>query len=360
MKMVVSLFGLFLILGVAQGGVFKSGPAIIEDLRNAQPPSSRIVAGWEAEEGQFPYQVSVRMVGANAVVTSCGGSILHEQWVLTAAHCLANCDTFVVRFGLTNLTRPEHIVESTLKHIHPEYIEIIAGVQRDDIALIEFTRPIPFSANVQPIRLMNSAQKNTNYAGVTMIASGFGLTDDPWNGGTGSEVLRWVLQRGISNAECRLWYNAQNVQDPIICSQFYNNTSQSTCQGDSGGPLVFVDADDKLTQIGVVSFGSMWGCNHPVPSGYVRPGYYHDWLQNVTGMNFDWSFSSEDDGSSSSEEDDVTSAPEEDDVTSAPEEDDVTSAPEEDDVTSAPEEDDVTSAPEEDDVTSAPEEDDSA
>lgn len=58
---------------------------------------------------------------------------------------ISSCDTFVVRFGLTNLTRPEHIVESTLKHIHPEYIEIIAGVQRDDIALIEFTRPIPFS-----------------------------------------------------------------------------------------------------------------------------------------------------------------------------------------------------------------------
>lgn len=84
-------------------------------------------------------------------------------------------------------------------------------------------------------------------------------------------------------------------------------------------------------------------------TGYVRPGHYHDWLQDVTGMNFDWSFSSEDDGSNSSEEDDVTSSSEEDDVTSAPEEDDVTSAPEEDDITSAPEDDDVTNAPEEDD-----------
>lgn len=49
-------------------------------------------------------------------------------------------------------------------------------------------------------------------------------------GGSGSEVLRWVLQRGISNEECRIWYNAQTVQDPIICSQYYNNTSQSACQ----------------------------------------------------------------------------------------------------------------------------------
>jgi hypothetical protein len=53
--------------------------------------------------------------------------------------------TFVVRFGLTNLTRPEMIVESTRKYIHPRYNEVQAGVQPDDIAMVGMDKEIPFS-----------------------------------------------------------------------------------------------------------------------------------------------------------------------------------------------------------------------
>ncbi|KAJ8712906.1 hypothetical protein PYW08_008210 [Mythimna loreyi] len=281
------LLGLFFILGYVQGGVFSPEPTVIEDLPDYQ--SSRIVVGLPAVEGQIPYQGSLRMVNSIGSVSSCGCSLIHNKWVLTAAHCLANRITFVVRFGLTNLTRPEVLVESSNKYIHPEYDEIRAGVQTADLALVGLDQAIEYSDNVQPSRLMSRAQKNVNFGGVRMIVSGFGRTDDLWNGGAASEILLWTLQRGVSNAECLSWYpNSQVIKEPTICAGYYDQQFQSSCQGDSGGPLTFEDLDGKRTQVGIVSFGSSSGCNTPFPSGYVRPGHYHDWFTEVTGIDFDW------------------------------------------------------------------------
>uniref|UniRef100_A0A2H1V7Z9 SFRICE041909.2 n=2 Tax=Spodoptera frugiperda TaxID=7108 RepID=A0A2H1V7Z9_SPOFR len=283
------LLGLLLVAGYASAAVLNADPAIIEDLRDAEPSGSRIVQGWPAEEGQIPYQGSLRMVSPVGAVSSCGCTLIHHEWVLTAAHCLANRISFVVRFGVTNLTRPEILVESTHKHIHPDYDEIRAGVQTADLALLGLDHYIPYSANVQPSRLMSRAQKAINYAGVRMIVSGFGRTDDLWNGGAASEILLWTWQRGVSNEDCLSWYpTSQVIKDETICSGSYDHPSQASCQGDSGGPLTIEDADGKRTQVGIVSFGSTAGCNSPFPSGFVRPGWYHDWFTEVTGIDFDW------------------------------------------------------------------------
>ncbi|KAJ0173310.1 hypothetical protein K1T71_011486 [Dendrolimus kikuchii] len=261
----------------------------IIDMQNEQSSSSRVVGGWPAEDTQIPYQVSLRMVGPTGGVSSCGGSIIHHEWILTAAHCLANRITFVVRLGLTNLTRPEYIVESANKYIHPEYDEIRAGVQTADIALVGLDDWIPYSTTIQPCRLQNSEQKNINYEGVRLVVSGYGRTDDLWNGGTASEILLWTFLSGVSNEYCLSWYpNSQVIKEQTVCAAYYNETSQSSCQGDSGGPLTKVDEDGAPTMIGVVSFGSSAGCNSPWPAGYVRPGHYHDWFLEVTGINFDW------------------------------------------------------------------------
>ncbi|XP_028168073.1 uncharacterized protein LOC114358337, partial [Ostrinia furnacalis] len=84
---------------------------------------------------------------------------------------------------------------------------------------------------IQPCRLQNSQQKNLDYTGVRFTVSGYGRTDDLWNGGAASEILLWVHLRGITNEECRRWYGGSPiVQDQTICAEYYNNTAQSSCQ----------------------------------------------------------------------------------------------------------------------------------
>ncbi|XP_026730856.1 collagenase-like [Trichoplusia ni] len=281
------IVGVLAVLGLVQGG-FDSDVVNIESLRNG---GERIVGGWEAEDGQFPYTVSIRMVGATGGVGACTGSVLNNQWILTAAHCLARRFTYVVRVGLTNITLPEYIIdrERDSAVIHETYNHDTTAVQTHDIGLLDLGISIPYSETIQPIRIQSSKRQQLEYGNLQLILSGYGRTDDWWAGGIVPEVLYWVYQRGITQAECFTWYpNSQTMGPFTMCSQYYNNTNQNACTGDSGGPLTVVDVDGQVTQVGIMSFGSQRGCNTTHPQGFVRPDMYQDWIEKHTGISFDW------------------------------------------------------------------------
>nr|ABU98623.1 protease [Helicoverpa armigera] len=278
---------------------------------------SRIVSGWEAEVGQLPHQLSLRMVSPGGDVSSCGGTIIHSQWGLTAAHCTAGRVTIVIRAGTVNLTQPSAIFETEKYYNHPLYNEAFAWiVQPNDIGLLEFGRALVFSDTIQPIRLQRTAGKDDVYENAQAVASGWGRT---WTGGSSPENLNWVYLRITTNADCLAAFGGSSIiQASTICARGYNVTSQSTCQGDSGGPLTTIDIDGKVSQVGVTSFVSGTGCHTDFPAGFVRPGFYHEWFEQLTGINFDWDYE---------EPATTTAAPESEEVTtSEPESEEVTTA----------------------------------
>ncbi|XP_035448773.2 collagenase [Spodoptera frugiperda] len=284
---VLYLLGLFLVVGLAQCEPAEPEIAYIEDSLRG----SRIIDGWVAVNGQFPHTVNIRSVGDTGLVSACTGSILTNVWILTAAHCLARRYTHIVRLGDVDISTPGYMLESQERYIHHGYDLEETSVQTDDIAVLKLDRYIPYNDYIQPIRLQSSQRNSMEYTLMQLVQSGYGRTDDWWAPGSiVPDNLRWTYQRGLSMLVCRSWYPHSQVIDDrkTICAQFYNDTRQNPCTGDSGGALTIEDIDGKPTQIGIMSFGSARGCSSHNPSGHVRPEYYHSWLEEVTGISFDW------------------------------------------------------------------------
>ncbi|OWR55112.1 serine protease 24 [Danaus plexippus plexippus] len=262
-------------------------PGFLEDIDNKEAWDARIVSGWKAYPGQHPHMVSLRMVNNVGTVQACGGSIVSRQWIITAAHCTAAQVSLLVRAGVTNLTRPEIFTETQEYYMYPTYNPTNPGlVQPNDIAMVKLQISLTYSQYLKPIRIQSSVDAHKDYDNLIVYASGFGRT---WTNGPTTEHLLWVYLRGVSNAACTNIFTSKYVTENTVCAKFFNVTSQSICQGDSGGPLVHVSSENAHTLVGVSSFvaASPIGCHSGVPGAFIRPGAFHSWFTQISGIDFE-------------------------------------------------------------------------
>ncbi|XP_058457220.1 brachyurin-like [Malaya genurostris] len=255
----------------------------LQQLREKSIPNHRIINGEEAAPGQFPYQTLTLSFFANGQSGLCGGTLLSNNFVMTAAHCvvfenLATHGTSIL--GAINRLEEEatqqRIAFGTIT-VHPNYI---ASLLRNDIAVIELATPAVFNDYVQPVRLPATSDERT-FAGMTGIISGFGRTTDE-TGSPVSSVLMHTSNPILSNADCQaiwgtIWVGAQN-----ICLS--PEGARTTCHGDSGGPLTIVDDDGLTVQVGVTSFVHSNGCVTSFPAGFVRTSHYLTWIGESTDV----------------------------------------------------------------------------
>lgn len=153
-----------------------AAPTVSFERRRTSKTTTRIVNGNMATHQQFPWFASVRAYTSRGLQSVCGGSLLSDEWVLTAAHCTHGYTTFNLGFGSRNLNRP--FISLTSQHFieHRRYNQ---HTLNNDIALIRLPMPIIFTQFVQSIRLpaltqAMSGQFNTNQARVC----GYGRTSD--------------------------------------------------------------------------------------------------------------------------------------------------------------------------------------
>ncbi|KAH8376258.1 hypothetical protein KR200_003029, partial [Drosophila serrata] len=242
-------------------------------LRAAPSQEGRITHGENARTDQFPYQVGLSLkVGSSSAW--CGGSLIGNEWVLTAAHCTDGVDSLEVYLGSTVRSSPKvkHHVDKKDIIIHAEWN---SRTLRNDISLVRIPR-VEFSSAIDRVELPKHESHYSSYDGDDVIASGWGRTSD--DSGAVAAHLQFAHMKVISNSECKRTYYT-TIRDSNICVS--TSAAVSTCNGDSGGPLVL---SSSKVQVGLTSFGSASGCEKELPAVFTRVTSYLDWIKEHTGI----------------------------------------------------------------------------
>ncbi|XP_011601076.1 serine protease 27 [Takifugu rubripes] len=248
-----------------------------------RPPllENRIVGGADAAEGHWPWQVDVQ-TSSNGHI--CGGSIISEKWILSAAHCFPNpsdVSSYIIYVGRHQLNGfnfhdSSHRVRQVI--VPSGYVEPHSG---QDVALVELSTPITWSDYASPICLPSSGTLFPS--GMQCYVTGWGnIRDDVPLQGLGT--LQEVQVPIISQSSCQEMYSLDpkdkvDILYDMICAG-YQEGGKDSCQGDSGGPLVCQMVNGTWVQAGVVSFGE--GCAHRnKPGVYARLTTFTGFLTNM-------------------------------------------------------------------------------
>ncbi|EDV51080.1 serine protease 1 [Drosophila erecta] len=264
---------LVLALASASAGLLPNvAPVHPRDRVSSASIAGRITNGKDAVADQFPYQVGLSF-SSSAGSWWCGGSIIANDWVLTAAHCTDGAASVTISYGATVRTSPKftQTVSSSNFIQHESYLALTI---RNDISLIK-TSSVAFSSSVNKIALPAISNSYSTYEGKTAVASGWGLTSD--SATAVARNLQYVDLTVIPNSVCQQTFGSLIVTSRVLCVATPNKSS--TCQGDSGGPLAL---DGVL--IGATSFGSADGCESGAPAAFTRITYFRDWIKNKAGI----------------------------------------------------------------------------
>ncbi|XP_076179604.1 chymotrypsin-2 [Ptiloglossa arizonensis] len=227
----------------------------------------RIVNGETVKLGEIPYQVSLQTKGSE--YHFCGGSVLNENYILTAAHCVSGQSYPIeIVVGTVNLSirTSVHQVEKII--VHEKYDSRDSWV--NDIALIKVKTPFPKTRNVSPVTLPKVDEIIPN--DTPAVVSGWG---DINLGGPGTEQLLKANIYIADQATCKKVYQiyGKYVRDSQICAND-PSVEKGSCNGDSGGPLT---VNGKI--VGIVSW-SMACALTDFPTVYTRVTSYLDWIKN--------------------------------------------------------------------------------
>ncbi|KFB41572.1 AGAP004855-PA-like protein [Anopheles sinensis] len=256
----------------------------------------KIAHGTKTLPFQYPWMALLRYQTSKGLQDMCGGSLINNRYVLTAAHCVKTSSSsklVQVRLGehdkntatdcIIYANGEEHCapaaydvaIEETI--VHKNFNQPIRF--RHDIALIRMAEEIEFSDSIRPICLPVD-ESVRQYQLPKYAITGWGTTEKQ----TLSTELLEGLVHHVTIPECQQKMDEKlfriKLADPWQMCAIGDNLTDS-CQGDSGGPLgetVSVNGDPKFVQFGIVSAGAHSCGIVSVPGIYTRVPAYMKWI----------------------------------------------------------------------------------
>ena len=246
--------------------------------------TTSIVGGEAVAIDHYRYTVKLFAYDGPFLAGECGGVLIAESWVLTAAHCVeiqrggawVPADSIDVVYGVAEWTDFQHDRNSSLAAaesiaVHPDYDRSILA---NDLALVRLSAPVD-RATADTIPLYDLAGPAD---GTAAYVTGWGATQSG-----GFTVTDLHGTEVAIETDCSVWANAVPGWDDAtrICASAHPS---GFCQGDSGGPLVVQEGGVAMVA-GIVSFNSSLGCaaDPDIPDVYTRVSGYVGWIESVTG-----------------------------------------------------------------------------
>lgn len=274
MKMSTKRLGAAWCIVLASGAALACSQETAEVTEQPTVLEGPVIGGNAALLGEWPWQAQITNGGS----PWCGGSLLSDEWILTAAHCVdgVSAGSLTVRVGLINRTVPGPQVQtrSVLSYqIHPDWD---AAALENDVALIRLSSPVTFDQYVQPIDIAEAPAT----VGSTAYVTGWGWTV---GGGSASNLLMEAALPVVDTATCEAAGTLSlPVTDAMLCAGYVAGT-KGGCHGDSGGPLVVPGNgfSNGWKQIGVVSWGVGYSCSSYTV--FARLSELAGWVNGVVG-----------------------------------------------------------------------------
>ncbi|XP_044735350.1 uncharacterized protein LOC123297666 isoform X2 [Chrysoperla carnea] len=240
----------------------------------------------DSEFGEYPWQAAILKKDSQESVYVCGGTLIDDLHILTAAHCVKTYSGFDlrVRLGEWDVNHDvefyPYIERDVISvHVHPEFY---AGTLYNDLAVLKLDKPVDWtrSPHISPACLPDPY---TDYTGTRCWTTGWGK-DAFGDFGKYQNILKEVDVPIINQQQCqqqlqntRLGFDFK-LHPGFICAG--GEEGKDACKGDGGGPMV-CERNGLFQVVGIVSWGI--GCGqHGVPGVYVRVAHYLNWIKEIT------------------------------------------------------------------------------
>ncbi len=231
-----------------------------------------IVGGGNTDISMVPYQVALE----NGGFQFCGGTIISDKWIVSAAHCGV---PETITAGITNLSergagQTRNVIRTI---IFPSFQSPSSG---GDISLIELDQPLDLNGTtVVAIRPLAASEKDFAAPNIIGTVSGWGDLEE--GASQYPDTLQSVQVPIVSLDDAISDYGFVLTQDQVAAG-FRGTGGKDSCQGDSGGPFVITDPAGATRLAGVVSWGN--GCaDSAFPGMYSRVSSFSDFIDEYTG-----------------------------------------------------------------------------